>query len=198
MRQKSSGDYMVGLILVVILVLAAAGWITFRHQFPHGHRVGYFVTMLLAMHQYAQDHDGWYPDNGVAPLTSLQMLYPEYIVNAGVLAGLSGDERAVVELVRKSLPLHETLSGWHYVPGLRVDSDPVVAIFWDREPGLGMNAGRIEAGTRIVGFSDGSVEEIPAEQWVNFLKHQELKQSAAQADPSGARRDKSLLEKDVN
>jgi len=70
---------------------------------------------------------------------------------------------------------HHTLSpdlcSWHYVPGLRTDSLPHLALFWDTT-GLAHNGLRMKHKAYETVYVDGMRDFIPEDQWPAFLNKQ--------------------------
>jgi len=61
--------------------------------------------------------------------------------------------------------------GWHYVPGLRLDDDPRLALFWDKI-GLDHNGGRLNQDGHTVWFVGGQPKFIPETEWRTFMEEQ--------------------------
>jgi len=157
-------------IAALIVVCYAARFVYRKHYeyYPHGMRSGKLTTYMGTLSSYAEDHDGWYPKDGATPLESLQKLYPKY--DAAGLAGMSGDESAVVKCLKSGKALTGGLSSWVYVPGFR-NNDPEVCIIWEREEGIFINGSRADG--HAVGFVSGGYDQIPSKDWRAFLKQQE-------------------------
>lgn len=162
------------LILVVISVVVL-GWgfsLVQRWRFPYGYRAACLPMVTMALYTYGHDHSGRLPAGGGSPLSSLQLVYPEYVPYAGHLAGLSGDVAGTVRALEAGQRLSDSLSSWVYQEGFRIDDDPPVAVLWDRKDGISGNASRMEPGSRIVGFSDGSMRYVSAKDWQQFEQEQ--------------------------
>lgn len=70
----------------VAVLLALCGWAAYRWTFPYGWSHSCDAQLMLALHRYAQEHDGVYPGGETTPEASLSLLYPKY-TNAWVLQG---------------------------------------------------------------------------------------------------------------
>ena len=126
---------------------------------------------------YTRWNEGWYPKGGRTALQSLSLLYPEYVKTPAHLAGISGDRDVVVQRLLSGGGLDESACSWVYVPGFRDDDEPVVAIIWEKQPGIRFNGKR--GSGRAVGFSDGSHAQVSLGAWAKFLEEQEkLRESA--------------------
>ncbi|QJE94982.1 hypothetical protein [Luteolibacter luteus] len=112
---------------------------------------------------------------GKTPPRRSQKLVTEYQVPESVWGQLAGkaftDEQAL-ECVRKHGRLTEEFCSWHLVQGLRSDSSPGLALFWDKT-GLSHNGHRTDPPNYEVSFLDASHRSIPASKWPDFLKQQE-------------------------
>ena len=131
-----------------------------------------------ALQVYAGDHFGWFPKDGKTPLESFQSLYNktnDYIVDIGLLAGISGNREETQKRVKAGLPIDENISSWIYYPDFR-DKDGKIAILWERQEGIGFNG--LIADGQAVGYANGSHEQIPQARWPEFLKQQELLRQA--------------------
>ena len=78
---------------------------------------------------------------------------------------------AVEQILDRGQLLGPETCGWNYVEGLRLDSNPKLVLFWDKE-GLDEMGGRLPEGGHFVSTIDSPYEYIPASQWAGFLEEQ--------------------------
>src|ERR1039457_5690522 len=74
---------------LIVVCLFCAHW-----MWPYGMRTCCLPCTMDALQVYAGDHFGWFPKDGKTPLESFQSLYNktnDYIVDIGLLAGISGN-----------------------------------------------------------------------------------------------------------
>ena len=79
----------------------------------------------------------------------MSLLYREQFTEAAILRGKTVSESQVVPRLEAGQLLSPELCGWHYVEGLRRDSDRRLALFWDKV-GLGHNGEILAGGGHIV------------------------------------------------
>jgi hypothetical protein len=160
-------------ILLVAAALAILGpycWL--RYMYPYGYHRACHRQVLLALIQYAGDHDDKFPSGGATPEASLSMLYHEkYITDPGTLAGNGKSAEVAQQILESGGVLGPDTCDWHYVEGVNHDADATIAIFWDKS-GFDHTGRRLHGG-HMVGFNDGHVEIIPANRWKEFLTEQE-------------------------
>src|SRR5258706_2043384 len=87
---------------------------------------------MKAMVLYGHDQAGWYPRGLGTYADCLRALYPKYLQNAELLAGLSGNRREVRQIGESSAPLQTNATSWIYIPGFKLDDTPPVAILWEK------------------------------------------------------------------
>lgn len=133
---------------------------------------------------YANDHEGWLPKSDKGALDALQKLYPEYCPSGKELAGLSGDIDAVVQNLQSGQPLTERLTSWVYVPGLKDNDDPNIAVLWESKAGIFANGKHDPSGARVAILLSGDITNIPAADWDSFVKQQEQLRRAVQTKRS--------------
>ena len=159
--------------LFVMAVLVAAGYLAIRRvlpQYPYGWSHCCDKALYIALLQYADNHDGWFPRGEATPEASLSLLYRQDPDLLGTLRGKTIPESVVRSRLEGGDLLTPDTCGWHYVDGLRVDDNPRLALFWDKA-GLGHNGEQLPQGGHIVCFRDG-IEYIPGSQWESFLTNQ--------------------------
>ena len=159
--------------VAVVAVLAAAGFAYHLRRYPHGWSHCCDKQLAMALLEYADRHDGWFPKGEVTPEASLSLLHQENpdLVTAYLLRGKTVPEvEAQARLEAGGLLTPETC-GWHYVEGLRKDDDPRLALFWDKV-GLGHNGERLSGGGHFVCLVGGSIEYIAGHRWEEFLDEQ--------------------------
>jgi len=169
MRQWSR-RVIIALIVLDVLLLAFIGW--FHYQFPYGYSHCCDIVLSMALEDYAEKHDGWYPRGESSPEASLSLLYRQDSYLAHNLRG----KTISYEVVRTRLEQGELLTpetcGWYYVEGLRQSDDAELALFWDKVP-LGHNGQRSSDGGHKVWFVKGHGEYISGTAWPQFLEQQE-------------------------
>lgn len=133
-----------------VAILAAAGWGLYRLNapvYPYGWSHCCDKQLMMALLQYAEGHDGWFPQGEASPEASLSLLYrddPES-VTANLLRGKTVPESSVVARLEAGELLTPETCGWHYVEGLRKGDYPRLALFWDKV-GLGHNGEQLREG----------------------------------------------------
>ena len=159
-------------ILVVIAVLTVVAVFSIRgfyyHSYPFGicHRCD--KQLWFALREYAEKHGGKFPSGEATPEASLSLLGREY---AYLLARRDIAPEVVEQMLERGQLLTPETCGWHYVEGLRLDSDPELALFWDKE-GLDENGGRLSAGGHFVSYVGWPYNYIPESEWNSFLEEQ--------------------------
>lgn len=138
-----------------------------------------FVLLLYSdLWNYADGHNGWFPQSKRGPYAALQELYPRYC-SGQELAGLSGNVHATVECLKKGEPLTSNLTSWVYIQGLKDTDDPKLAIFWEARGGIYANGERDPSGGHCVMLLSGEAGQISGADWTNFLEQQERLRKAA-------------------
>jgi hypothetical protein len=165
-------------VLAVVIPLAAAAlavvgrycWL--RYEYPYGYHRACHRQVILALIQYADDHDDKFPSGGATPEASLSALYHgKYITDPGTLAGNGKSAEVARQILESGGVLGPDTCDWHYVEGVHHDASATIAIFWDKSSFD--HTGRRLHGGHMAGFNDGHVETIPAERWQEFLAEQE-------------------------
>lgn len=166
-------------VLATVFVLAglglAAKWyhhFQFQYEFPYGRSHNCDKMISFALLQYADAHDGWFPQGEETPEASLSLLYKQDPSLTCALPGKTVPESVVTARLASGNLLTPETCGWHYVPGLRSDDNPRLGLFWDKV-GLGHNGERLRDGGHVVWFVSGAKEYIPANRWEKFLGEQE-------------------------
>lgn len=158
-------------LLLPLAVLLLAGWMAYHLEFPFGARTCFLPCTTMALVLYSQDHQGWFPRNTNSYADCLLELYPKYLSNPDLLAGISGDRKKMRDLViGKPTSLGTNETSWVYIPGFRNDDSPPVAILWENREGLQFN-GKRRSG-HAVGMSDGSHRQVLRNQWQGFSQEQ--------------------------
>lgn len=159
---------------IVLAVLVAVGFVYYHHLYPYGRSHCCDKQLSMALLDYADQNNGWFPRGEKCPEASLSLLYradPE-LVTPNLLRGKTVPEEAVQKRLSAGELLTPETCGWHYVEGLRKDDDPALALFWDKI-GLGHNGERLSRGGHYVWFVNENMEYIPADHWEAFLAEQE-------------------------
>jgi hypothetical protein len=159
------------LAAALALTLGVLAYGYYRYRYPYGWSHCCDKCLMLALHQYAEDHGGAYPAGGATPEASLSLLYPTY-ADAELLRG----KTVPVELVKERLQRGERLTpescGWLYVEGLTLKDDRRIALLWDKA-GLGHFGERDSDGGRTVLLVNLGYEYIAGAEWTKFLAEQE-------------------------
>lgn len=157
--------------VVLLLATAFCGYVAYRWVYPYGARPCCLPCVLQSLRSYADQNQENFPDNVENPLDALRKLYPDFLKDGRLLAGISGDRKKTKENLISSKPLNQEVCSWIYWSGFSITNDPSIAILWEREEGISFNGKR--APGRAVGFLNGTTRQIPAEQWDAFLRDQE-------------------------
>jgi hypothetical protein len=164
----------VAIAIVVLIVLAGSLYGLYRYYYPMGGEHRCDKMLSLALREYAEKHGGAFPSGEATPEASISLVHSldedgyEY---AYLLHRRDVPEDVVRQMLKRGELLGPDTCGWNYVEGLRLDSDPRLALFWDKE-GLGHNGERLSEGGHIVTFVGGMSEYIPGERWDSFLEKQ--------------------------
>ena len=115
----------------VVVVFVAARTAYLRYRFPYGPSHSCDKGLMLALDEYAHDHDGAYPAGEETPEASLSLLYPKY-ADASLLCGKTVAVGVTRDRLEGGLPLTPETCGWHYVEGLTLKDDKRIALVWDK------------------------------------------------------------------
>jgi hypothetical protein len=162
-----------GIAFLAILALIGGIYCLYRYKFPYGmdHRCN--SLLLLALFNYAAEHGGDFPAGEATPEASLSLVntLPEFSRCGYILRRRDVPAEVVDDKLRRGELLGPDTCGWNYVEGLRSDSNPELALFWDKE-GLTEMGGRLSEGGHWVTFVNGICETISASQWDDFMANQ--------------------------
>lgn len=156
----------------VVAVLGLAGYRYYSYQYPFGWSHSCDKQLYFALLNYADNHDGLFPDGQATPEACLSLLAADasYPCGGAVLSGKTVDAKIADELLAQGKLLGPSTCDWHYVPGLSTD-DGRLALFWDK-PGLNHNGGRLPGGGHEVWFIESGRQHIRAEDWAQFEAEQ--------------------------
>src|SRR6185503_20918418 len=98
----------IAMLVLLPLVALTAGLVIFRFQFPFGGRTCYLGCTMMGLLMYTQDHGGWYPRDCQTYAQCLRTLYPKYLQDARLLAGLSGDRKRAMNILDQNPKLFGT------------------------------------------------------------------------------------------
>jgi hypothetical protein len=174
----------IGAIVVLVALVAFLLVGLNRYYFPYGRHPSCNVALKLALSEYAQSHGGRFPDSGGsgASLGLLAADFPQW----SIIAGKGRLAEAAERYYRTNGTLSDELSNWHYVPGLTEDSDPRLALFWDKT-GLS-HAGMRQKPVRYeVSFVDGGGRLVDEAEWPSFLEGQRKLRQEERVRRSGAK-----------
>ncbi len=157
-------------IVALIFLTGVVGFYgILRYNRPFGVRTCFIPCMVGALYSYSRANSDKYPDD-VDPFAALQMLYPEYVQNPELLAGISGDRRATTLVVTSGGRLTSNESSWVYIPGLSTTNEAKTIMIYETRQGLAFNGARTSG--RAVGFIDGSHWQIPEHEFQRLLQMQ--------------------------
>jgi len=157
------------MLVIVSLLVVFYGFSRYhQHQYPFGtyHRCD--KQLWSALHAYAEAHGGEFPSGEATPEASLSLIGKEY---AYLLVRRGASTKVVEQMLDRGELLDSETCGWNYVEGLRLDSDPKLALFWDKE-GLSEIGGRLPEGGHFVSYVGSAYEYVPASRWGSFLEEQ--------------------------
>jgi hypothetical protein len=162
-----------GIAFLVILVVIAGLYGHYRYEFPYGsdHRCN--KILYFALLEYAEKHDKAFPSGEATPEASLSLIHTleGYSPCGYLLHHREVPEELVDAMLLQGRLLGPETCGWNYVEGLRSDSNPELALFWDKE-GLTEMGMRLPEGGHWVTFVNGSLETISESQWADFMANQ--------------------------
>ncbi|MCB1133142.1 MAG: hypothetical protein KDN05_18620 [Verrucomicrobiae bacterium] len=161
------------MVWVCMLLMIVAGFLLYlKRLYPHGMSHCCILGMMMALEEYAGEHDGRYPWKDETPEAALGRLHREGLTDANTLRGMIVPLKAVEEILDRGGDLGPASCGWHYVPGLTLADDRKLAFLWCKEP-LEHNGQRSHDGGREVLFVGGERRWISGSRWQSFLKEQE-------------------------
>jgi hypothetical protein len=163
-----------------ILGAAAAGFVLAMMGGGYTRRQAEAARAIrVALLEYADRHDGWFPKGEASPEASLSLLHREkpMLVTANVLRGRTAAEAAVRARLEAGVLLTPQTCGWHYAEGLRRFDDPGLALFWDKA-GQGYTDALLSEGGHLVFFIGGIIEYVSGDRWEEFLAEQERLRAA--------------------
>ncbi|NQU22507.1 MAG: hypothetical protein HQ567_14615 [Candidatus Nealsonbacteria bacterium] len=169
MTKKPRIAVVVVMLVIVSLLVVFYGFSRYhQHQYPFGtyHRCD--KQLWSALHAYAEAHGGEFPSGEATPEASLSLIGKEY---AYLLVRRGASTKVVEQMLDRGELLDSETCGWNYVEGLRLDSDPKLALFWDKE-GLSEIGGRLPEGGHFVSYVGSAYEYVPASRWGSFLEEQ--------------------------
>jgi hypothetical protein len=157
-------------IVGLLLIGVAGATIAYRFRYPYGWRPACLPCVLGALRTYALNHNGNFPTDTQGPQEALRQLYPVYLADWKLLAGLSGDRKELERDMSGHLGLSDSASSWVYWPGLKLDDDPDIAVIWERRSGVRFDGSRAHG--REVGFVGGDMRQISDAAWGAFVRDQ--------------------------
>lgn len=140
----------------------------YRSLYPMGmyHRCD--KQLYFALMEYAQEHGGEFPSGQATPEASLSLIGAKC---AYLLRRRDVPEEDVQQILENGDLLSPETCGWNYVEGLRLDSNPELALFWDKE-GLSEVGSQLPDGGHMVTFINSPYVYISASRWDGFLNEQ--------------------------
>jgi hypothetical protein len=162
--------------LGVLTVLAGLAYGLYRYYYPLGREHRCDKALWFVLVEYGEKHGGAFPSGQATPEASLSLVHsldPSGSEYSSLLHRRDVSADVVRQILQGGQLLGPNTCGWEYVEGLRLDSNPSLALFWDKE-GLGHNGERLSGGGHVVTFVDGRTEHIPAARWQGFLAQQRV------------------------
>jgi hypothetical protein len=161
------------LLCAAVLILASSAG--YRVLYPYGKHYCMAPCMYHALWNYAANNENAFPDSPEGPYAALSKLYPEYLGLGDVetLAGVSGDLNRAKAQLQASGKLDATTTSWVYLPGLRLDDDPRLALIYERRFGIRASGRRDPALGRMVVLLNGEVRFVKEKDWERFQAEQE-------------------------
>ena len=159
---------------VTCLLIVGTLYGLYRYYYPLGMAHRCDLLLWFALIEYAEKHNGDFPAGEATPEASLSLVHSldefghEY---AYLLRRRDVPEDLVQQMLKAGQLLGPDTCGWNYVEGLRRDSLPNLALFWDKE-GLGHNGERLSGGGHIVTFVNCDRQHITEAEWPEFLAEQ--------------------------
>jgi hypothetical protein len=123
--------------------------------------------LWMALLDYANEHKGRFPSGEATPEASLSLIGAQY---AYLLRRRDVSVEVVQQILENGQLLTPETCGWNYVEGLRLDSNPDLALFWDKE-GLSEMGQRLPEGGHHVQLVGGATY-VSSENWARFLDKQ--------------------------
>ena len=164
MKLPSRKAIVVGIALGCITIICCQ-IINISHE-----KTAWLNAMGSALLGYAMDNGGRFPNQDGNPSQSLDLLLnPKYLHNSNILAGFTGR-------IGGTEASFCAQSSWIYVPGLTTNSNPKIAILWDRKIGLDWS-GRKSISHYYIAV-DGQIHQVPVRLWDQFLIQQEVLRNA--------------------
>lgn len=164
----------VAIVIVILIVLAGSVYGLYRYYYPLGMEHRCDKILWAALREHAEKHGGAFPSGEATPEASISLVHsldPYGYEYARQLHRRDVPESVVRQMLKRGQLLGPDTCGWNYVEGLRLDSNPRLALFWDKE-GLGHNGERLSEGGHIVTFVGAGSEYITAARWDSFLDEQ--------------------------
>jgi hypothetical protein len=171
MLKKLTNKTLASLSIVLIFIFSGAILYIYHNTYPFGRRTCFVPCTMSALRLYADEHNGWFPDDGKSSVGSFLLLYPKYIGDPKLLAGLSGDRAEVERRLSQGRGFDETVCSWIYFRGFRADDDGKIAILMERREGVAGNGSKCPG--HAVGFTYGVHRQISNPEWEQFQKEQE-------------------------
>jgi hypothetical protein len=162
-----------GIAVAVVVALIVSSYGCYRYAYPYGwdHRCD--KQLYLTLQNYAEKYDGAFPSGEATPEASLSLIQTlEDIHDFGyLLRRRDVPVERVSEILKRGELLGPDTCGWNYVEGLHRDSNPELALFWDKE-GLSEIGMRLGGGGHNVTFVSCQCLHIPESEWNDFMENQ--------------------------
>jgi hypothetical protein len=162
-------------------VVGVAGFLYFAIFNPFHAHEHCIKNTGLTFRLYASDHDGRYPVHPNGFGNALVILLREGylggtndIHSARLITGPGDDGEIFLNALRTSSPVPEEKCSRIYVQGFTENSNPEIALLFDRKPTRGGDHGRRPWGPlqREICMMDGSMKIILEENWAAFASNQ--------------------------
>jgi len=129
--------------------------------------------MYWYLSDYAYANSGNFPSLENSDSSPIGELFPDYCPDGGELAGLSGDKEKVIELLKLSKNLPHEATSWHLVSGLTTNSNPRLALLWEKSDRIYASSRRWPEGGHAVLLVDGTITNVPKVVWGQFISEQQ-------------------------
>ena len=184
----------VGIPVIVIAVVTLAGYSWHHRMYPYGGSHCCIIAMNFALMEYAETHEGRFPQGESSPEASLSLLYKDHLTDANTLRGMTVSEKTTRRVLESGQLLTASSCGWHYVEGLTKSDNSQLALLWCKEP-LDHDGRHDQSGARQVIRVDGSTDSVSAAKWSKFLEIQnQLIQNRSASEKTGEPLVRAIIE----
>jgi hypothetical protein len=155
--------------VIVSIIAAIYGLYCYLYPYGRDHRCN--TLLFLELCEYADKHGGTFPAGEATPEASLSLIRTVEPRCGYLLRRRDVSKEFVDDKLQRGELLGPETCGWNYVEGLRRNSNPELALFWDKE-GLNEMGGRLQGGGHWVTFVCGETKTIAESEWDDFMANQ--------------------------